>query len=146
MLSKMDDGSAIGVKSVLTGTLTESVRSSSTGCTAQLQLGDHIFDLKDNVGAIAVTSFRSSGGVIDRATETTLVALQTIVKTFASALREKLLPILQERQVDLSSERDQSRTFVAAYLTTGFNRVVMQVLTVILCSDLGHMWFSIEIT
>uniref|UniRef100_A0A5K3FZN3 AMP-binding domain-containing protein n=2 Tax=Mesocestoides corti TaxID=53468 RepID=A0A5K3FZN3_MESCO len=41
-------------------------------------------------------------------------------------LREKLLPILQERQIDLSSERDQSRTFVAAYLTTGFNRVVMQ--------------------
>ncbi|VDD78673.1 unnamed protein product, partial [Mesocestoides corti] len=120
------DGNSRGASSILTGTLTESVRSSSSGCTAQLQLGDCLFDLTDDGGAIAVTSFRSSGDVIDGVTETTLVALKTIVKKFATVLREKLLPILQERQIDLSSERDQSRTFVAAYLTTGFNRVVMQ--------------------
>ncbi len=104
--------------SILTGRLTDTFKR-STHPTSELQLGDRIFDLNVDPGSAAVTYFLPIGNSIGEVGELTFSQLRAIVCQAATTLAEKLNPWL--------GGRSQGRTFVATYLTTSLNRVILQV-------------------
>lgn len=76
----------------------------------------------------AVISFQAVKNEVGTVTRLSVADLRTTVDKLASILRERLMPLLQQRGVDLTSEIEQSRTFLATYITAGINRVLLQVM------------------
>ncbi|KAL5969234.1 hypothetical protein TSMEX_003034 [Taenia solium] len=112
--------------SVITGPLSNEF-SNSNGILSNFQLGDRVFNMKtDAVSTTAVISFQAVENEVGTVTRISVADLRTTVVKLASTLRERLLPLLQQRRVDLASEIEQSRTFLATYITTGINRVFLQ--------------------
>ncbi|VDK38086.1 unnamed protein product [Taenia asiatica] len=80
----------------------------------------------DAASTTAVISFQAVENEVGTVTRISVANLRATVVKLASTLRERLLPLLQQRRVDLASEIEQSRIFLATYITTGINRVFLQ--------------------
>ncbi|VDM21690.1 unnamed protein product [Hydatigera taeniaeformis] len=120
--------SPLGAKvSVIAGHLSSEF-AESNGLVTNLQLGDRAFDMNyDADSTTSVISFQTVENEVGAVTQISLADLRATVVKLASLLRERLMPLLHHRGVDLASEEDQSKTFLATYITTGVNRVFLQV-------------------
>ncbi|KAL5108011.1 Linear gramicidin synthase subunit A [Taenia crassiceps] len=118
--------------SVITGHLSDEF-SNSNGILTNLQLGDRIFNMKvDDDSTTAVISFQAVENEVGIVERLSVADLRVTVVKLASILRERLTPLLQQRKVDLTSEIEQSRTFLATHITTGINRVLLQLACMLL--------------
>nr|CDS22904.1 AMP dependent ligase [Echinococcus granulosus] len=119
--------------SIITGPLSDEYYNSN-GLLTNLLLGDRVFNMKVDAASItAVISFQTVGNEVGTVTQLSLACLQATVIKLASVLRERLVPLLHQRSLDLASEKGQSRTFLATYITTGINRVFLQLACMRLC-------------
>lgn len=115
--------------SILSGHLTEKFSESQDGVFKDIQLGDRLSSISSGKAAtkVAVISFKFIEDNLESAEEISFADLQKKVVRLTSVLRESLLPCLQQHNVDLSSGAEQGRVTVATYITTGINRVYIQV-------------------
>ncbi|KAM7542828.1 hypothetical protein Aperf_G00000001682 [Anoplocephala perfoliata] len=114
--------------SIITGYLTDEFAKSQNGFFKDIQLGDCLSNIASGKAAttVAIISFKFMEDKLESVEEISFVDLHKKVVRLASVMRGNLLPHLQQQNVDLNSEVEQGRTTVAAYITTGINRVYIQ--------------------